>query len=109
MDLFRQIDQKTYKHVMPKYPVLVLTTHVAIKGLELGSVCGYLAFALTKPINLSDLGPWAKYTSRGPFILSTVYWVESSNLLFFIVNPQLSNQAFVENWTRVKQACEAVC
>ena len=68
MELFRQIDPKTYKHEMPKYPVLVLTTHVAIKGLELGSVCGYLAFALSKSINFSDLGPWAKYTSRGPFI-----------------------------------------
>ena len=42
MDLSRKVDRNLYPRDtgMPEYPALSLTTHVLVKGLQVGSVAG---------------------------------------------------------------------
>lgn len=40
MDLNRKVDQSAYTNEMPEYPARVLTTHCAMKGVQLGSILG---------------------------------------------------------------------
>ena len=72
MDLTRKVNQDDYTAKMPSYPALTLTTHVAMKGIQLGSIIGFFSGSLVSLIRggttESRVQRWAKYNTRGPTI-----------------------------------------
>lgn len=73
MDFSRQVNQNDYTEKMPLYPTQTLVMHVAVKGLEAGSVIGLAItpiIALTRRLPLSTA--WSRAMTLSPIMGSTV-------------------------------------